>query len=173
MNTSLARIVFPAAVVLVLDQVSKLLLVRFIPLYGSVSVIEGVFNLVHTRNRGVAFGFLNSAEPGLAQVFLIAITLAAMALLISWFFRIKDREPRLIFPLALVLGGAAGNLVDRIRQGEIIDFLDFHYGAYHWPAFNLADSAISVGTFLLAVFILLQRPSSSQRNPLSPKMHRK
>jgi signal peptidase II len=78
-------------------------------------------------------------------------------LLLIWFFRLKEGDIRLQLGLSLILGGALGNLIDRLRFGEVIDFLDFYLGPYHWPAFNLADSAITAGTFLVALSLIFQR----------------
>jgi signal peptidase II len=92
----------------------------------------------------------------------VAATIAAVLLLLFWFTKLKDEERRLIFGLSLILGGAIGNLIDRLRLREVIDFLDFHLGAYHWPAFNVADSAITVGTFWVAINLLFYSPKISK-----------
>ena len=137
-----------------LDQVSKILVTSNIDFYGSVPVISGFFNIVHTRNRGMAFGLFNNPASGTAFYFLTGASFFAVVLISFWFFRLKESEKPLTPGLALILGGALGNLIDRLRIGEVIDFLDIQIGSYHWPSFNLADSCISVGTIWVVVCLL-------------------
>ena len=137
-----------------LDQVTKFLVLSKIDLHSSVPVISGFFNIVHTTNRGMAFGLFNSSGPGPAFYFLTGASVLAVILIVFWFFRLKEYEKPLIPALALILGGALGNLIDRLRIGEVIDFLDFRIGSYPWPAFNIADSCISVGTIWVVVCLL-------------------
>ena len=152
----------PALAVVLLDQISKYVVLRSIALHESIPVISGFFSLVHTRNRGMAFGLMNRPGSDFSFYFLVAATFAAVILLLFWFTKLKDEEKRLIFGISLILGGAVGNLIDRLRLREVIDFLDFHLCAYHWPAFNLADSAITVGTFWVALNLLFYSPKSSK-----------
>jgi signal peptidase II len=159
-NNSL--LIVPALAVILLDQISKYIVLRTIALHESIPVIGGLFSLVHTRNRGMAFGLMNRPGSDFSFYFLVAATIAAVLLLLFWFTKLKDEERRLIFGLSLILGGAIGNLIDRLRLREVIDFLDFHLGAYHWPAFNVADSAITVGTFWVAINLLFYSPKISK-----------
>jgi signal peptidase II len=152
-------IVWPALAVTALDQLSKAAILRSLRLHESVPVIPGFFDLVHVRNRGMAFGFLNRPDMGFGAYFLVAASLAALVLLLAWCIRLKDREPRLTLGLSLIMGGAVGNLIDRFRYGEVIDFLDVYVGRYHWPAFNLADSAITVGTLWVALYLAVLSPA--------------
>jgi len=147
-------LLWPAFAVLLLDQMTKLWIASRFALYETRPVVSGFFNLVHVRNRGMAFGFMNRPENDWGFMLLLGATLAAVALLLFWFCSLKSTDRGLALPLSLILGGAVGNLIDRIRTQEVIDFLDFHIGPYHWPAFNVADSAITVGTVWLAVKIL-------------------
>lgn len=133
---------------------TKLWVVSHLPLHESEPLISGFFNLVHVRNRGMAFGIMNRPGPDWSFTLLLGATLAAIGLLLFWFYSLKPKDRGLVLPLSLILGGAVGNLLDRIHTGEVIDFLDFYIGPYHWPAFNVADSAITVGTLWLAVKIL-------------------
>jgi signal peptidase II len=158
-----AFLLWPAAAVLLLDQVTKHWVVTRFPLYESQPVIAGFFNLVHVRNSGMAFGIMNRPGADWRFILLLGATLAAVALLLFWFFRLKPEDRRMFFPLPLVLGGAAGNLLDRVRLGEVIDFLDFYAGSFHWPAFNVADSAITVGTLWLAACLLFNPVSKEKR----------
>jgi len=144
-----------AALVLILDRVTKLLAENYLAPAETIRVIPGFFNLVLTENRGIAFGVFSENETEWRAFFLSGIALLVMALVtvILW-----QRSPtgmaasRLSrYGLALVLGGAAGNLYDRLLKGAVTDFLDFHLGPYHWPAFNVADSAISIGVALVLV----------------------
>lgn len=153
--------VLPALMVLLLDLVSKYLILKTIPVHGSVTVVHGFFNLVHVRNRGMAFGFLNRPGSDFQSYFLVSATLCAVVLLVYWFIRLKRHEWRMALGLSFIMGGALGNLIDRLRWGEVVDFLDFHAGSYHWPAFNVADSAITVGTIWLALSILFVRPPNN------------
>jgi len=136
-----------SAVILVLDQASKLYIDHRFALYESVTVIENFFHITYVRNKGAAFGIL--ADSALRVPFFITVaTLAALGIL--WYLRQLRADQRLLqFALSLVFAGAVGNLIDRVRLGEVIDFLDVHWYQYHWPAFNVADSAITVGVGLL------------------------
>ncbi len=136
-----------ALAVAIADQFSKWwILQHFRP--GEVLPVLPVFNLVLTFNEGAAFSFLSDAG-GWQRWFFIGLTLAVSAGLVVWISRLRPGEKWLATALALVLGGALGNLVDRVRLGRVTDFLDFHWQDWHWPAFNLADSAITLGVLLL------------------------
>jgi len=148
--------VWPAVAVLILDQLSKLIVMATFDPYESVPVIRGFFNLVLVRNRGMAFGIMNHHQGRLVFYFLILLTISAIVILIYWACRQAQGKTRVLFGLGLILGGAVGNLIDRVRLGSVIDFLDFFVGRYHWPAFNLADSAISVGTIWIAIQLIRQ-----------------
>jgi signal peptidase II len=153
--------VWPVLIVVLLDQISKLAVVHNLQLHESVPVISGFFDLVHVRNRGMAFGLMNRSEIALEFYFLVAASVGAIALLLFCFFKLKKDHARISVGLSLILGGALGNLIDRLRLGEVIDFLDFYLGSYHWPAFNLADSAITVGTLWVALTLIFPYQSSS------------
>ena len=146
-----------------LDQVSKALVVRFINYHETISVIDGFFNLVHVRNRGMAFGLMNRPDNGFFHLILVVAVLTAIIVLVYWFYRLRNDRGYLLLGLSLILGGALGNLIDRLRLREVIDFLDFFIGSYHWPSFNIADSAISIGTVWVAVNILLLKPLDNQK----------
>jgi signal peptidase II len=153
---------WPALAVLALDQITKQWMATRLPLHETKPLISGFFNLVHVRNRGMAFGIMNRPGADWGSLLLIGATLGALALLLFWFYKLKPEDMGTAYPLSLILGGAAGNLLDRVRLGEVIDFLDFHIGPYHWPAFNVADSAITVGTIWLALSLLF-RPASKDK----------
>ena len=147
-------LLWPALSVLVLDQISKYLVQVAIPVHGTIPILDGFFDLVHVRNRGFAFGLMNRPTGSLFFAFLVAATVGALVLLLYWFRRLRDGNWSVILGISLILGGAVGNLIDRLRYREVIDFLDFYIGTYHWPAFNLADSAITVGTIGVALNML-------------------
>lgn len=135
---------------LALDQLVKYLTVERFQLGESLAVVPGVFNLTYVRNPGVAFGFLGNLAPALREPLLIVVPVFALAA-IGYLYRLTiDTDVRTAIALSLVVGGALGNLCDRIRLGYVVDSLDFHWqGAFHWPAFNVADIGICVGMGLL------------------------
>ncbi len=136
-----------SAVILLLDQASKLYIDSTFALYESVTVIENFFHISYVRNKGAAFGILASSSVRIP--FFIAVSVVA-SLGILWYLRhLRDEQRLVCFSLSLVFAGAVGNLIDRVRLGEVIDFIDVHWYSHHWPAFNVADSAITVGVGLL------------------------
>jgi len=137
-----------ALVVVLLDQASKIMMSQFL-LYGQSETITSYFNLVMVYNKGAAFSFL-SDQPGWQRYFFTAVSVIA-SLFILWMLRRNPTQRLFCWSLALILGGAIGNLIDRIAYGHVIDFLDFHVGGWHWPAFNVADSAITVGAILFVL----------------------
>jgi len=139
----------------VLDQITKWLVLAKMPLYHSIPVIPGCFNLTHIRNPGGAFGFMAAGSQEIRNLLFLGVAVLAMGLIV-YFYRSTPRTyPYLAVALAGIFGGAVGNLIDRLRFGEVVDFLDFYLGAYHWPAFNVADSAISVGITVFVVHVVL------------------
>ncbi len=151
-----------AALTAALDQLSKMAVMRRIPFYGTVSVIDGFFDLVNIRNRGAAFGFLNRTDIDWQIWLFSAATLAAFVVLIFLARCWRKWSPLLYISFGLVLGGALGNWVDRIRYRAVVDFLDFYVGGWHWPAFNMADICICCGVFLACV-ILWREPAGGGR----------
>lgn len=147
-------------IALLADQVSKQMVVQGIAKYDRVPVIPGFFDLVHYRNTGIAFGMFRDGNPALVIPLFVTIGLAALFFL-SWYLRQeKDPPAYLALALGLIGSGAVGNAVDRIRFGNVVDFLLVYVQTHHWPAFNVADSAITVGAILLGIDIL-RRPSGS------------
>jgi len=152
-----------AAVVLVLDQASKLIVEQSIAEWKSLSVIPGFFNLVHVLNKGAVFGFLNRADTTWQVYFFIAASLAAVGVILYLLRTEQYGDKMMLAGLGLLLGGALGNLFDRVRLGFVIDFLDFYIGRYHWPAFNVADIAITTGTLTLIISFYGKRKKTSPR----------
>lgn len=151
------------ASVVALDQLTKLWVVRSFRLYESREVIPHFFNLTYLTNTGAAFGFLAGRQSTLRQVFFVGIAVVAL-LAMAYFYRtLKDRSVLYTAAIGLICGGAVGNLIDRLRLGSVIDFLDFFIGRYHWPAFNAADSAITVGVGLFLLASLLEGKKERKR----------
>lgn len=148
-----------ALVVVLIDQLTKAFVLAGLVLYQPVPLIPG-FNLTLVYNPGAAFSFLSKAS-GWQRWFLSALAGVISIVLVVWLLRVPRGQTTLAAALALVLGGAVGNLIDRVRLGYVIDFVDMYYRSWHWPAFNVADAAITVGAGLLVLTSL--RPT---REPL-------
>ncbi len=151
-----------AASIVVLDQVTKHLIDSGMRLYDSLPVIDGFFNITYVRNPGAAFSLLANANPTFRAIFFICVTVAAVVLILYYLRLSKMKSMWLIAALSLILGGAVGNLIDRVRFGEVIDFLDVYVGTFHWPAFNVADSAICVGAALLLIGMIAKKRQGHQ-----------
>jgi signal peptidase II len=142
------------AAVVVLDQLTKWLVVRSIGLHDSVPIVDGLLSLSHVRNRGAAFGVLSDWDLPYQSWLLALLSVAALAAIAAYFWKLPAaaRLPRVA--LALVLGGAVGNLIDRARLGYVVDFVHVYWREHQWPDFNVADSAITIGVTLLVLDIL-------------------
>ena len=147
-----------AGIVIALDQLTKFWIQQTIPVWEKgFSVIPGFFDIVHILNRGAAFGFLNRHDIDWQRPFFIAVSILALGLIAFLARSNEDDGPFYVWGLGLILGGALGNLVDRVRLGVVIDFLDFYVGDLHWPAFNVADMGICIGAGALLVSFYQQR----------------
>jgi signal peptidase II len=147
-----------SALVYAADQYTKLLVTSHIRLGGAIPVLDGVFRITHWTNEGAAFSlFADSTSPNTVRWSLVAFTvLASLAVLIA-LIRMGSRISAATVALALILGGALGNLHDRILTGSVVDFLEVHIFSYHWPDFNVADSAVVIGACLLLLDSLLPK----------------
>lgn len=154
MSSKTKRILVLLAVILILDQLTKFIVDRTMPLHHSIPVIENLFSLTYIRNTGAAFGFLAGSAAAFRLPFLIVFSLVAIGFVIAMLRRLPDGETGLITALAFILGGAIGNLIDRFVYGEVIDFLDFYWSGYHWPAFNVADSFITMGVAITVFYLI-------------------
>jgi signal peptidase II len=135
-----SKIVFSwVSVILIADQVTKFIVDQKMPLHHSIPVIDNLFSLTYIRNTGAAFGIFSGSAAAFRLPFLILFSTIATGLITA---------------LAFILGGAIGNLIDRIAYGEVIDFLDFYWSRFHWPAFNLADSFITVGVLITVYYLI-------------------
>ena len=161
MRKNIVLFIFGAIAVIVLDQITKAVITEKLFMYGSYKVIDGFFSLVYVMNPGAAFGFLAGAPEIFRYLFFISVTVLAILLIIYYILKSKSQDVLMVISLTLIFGGAVGNLIDRIRFGAVVDFLDFYIGAWHWPAFNAADSAISIGAVLMIWEMLVSRKKTS------------
>jgi lipoprotein signal peptidase len=158
-----------AGLVLALDRLSKWIVASSIPLYGSINVIPGFFKLTHVTNRGAAFGLFSDSPSEYKVVFLIFFSMLALVVVSALLWKHTAGMNSTAFALSLILGGALGNLWDRILSGHVVDFLEFYIGPYVWPDFNIADSAIVIGAAILMVEILFApRPHKAYEEVHAP-----
>ncbi len=159
-----------AAGVLALDQYTKHLICTGLALYGRIEVLPGYLDIIHVRNSGVAFGFLKGFGMQYKTLSLIAVSAVAVFLLGFLLWQVRRDQKLQGFSLALILGGAIGNIIDRFRLGEVVDFVDAHWlETYHWPAFNVADMAISIGIVVLLIDELLLRKKPAEQEKTGQK----
>ncbi|HET7924501.1 MAG TPA: signal peptidase II [Rhodanobacteraceae bacterium] len=148
-----------SALVIVLDQITKYFAIALLEPYKAHAVVPGFLNWTLAYNAGAAFSFLHDAGGWQRWLFTV-LAIAVSAVLVVWLSRTSRAEWRTAVPLALVIGGALGNLVDRVRFGHVTDFIEVYYRQWSWPAFNVADSAICVGAVLLILFGLGSRKAA-------------
>jgi signal peptidase II len=151
-----------AAAVFALDRLAKWIVETRVSLADTCTVIPGFFDIVHAQNRGVAFGLFNESTFQWRTTLLVLVSAAAVVVVSAIVWKARQLDPLVLWGLALILGGAGGNLYDRILSGRVTDFLDFYIRDYHWPAFNVADSALVVGSGLLLLDML--RPQRQAAN---------
>ncbi len=147
-------------IVLALDQFTKYVVEARIRLHDVIIVVPGFFNLTHIRNKGAAFGILSNLPEFWRGAFFITVTIVAVAAIITLI--VKTHERLSVYAFSLIAGGALGNVVDRIRYGEVVDFIQWYVKSYYWPSFNVADSAVTVGVVLLAIEMLFGTSAKSQ-----------
>jgi len=157
MTVKYGRLAWIGLVVVILDQITKAVVLQTMALYETIPVIPGLFNLTHIHNPGGAFGFMARQSETVRTLLFVVAALAALVLIFFFYRKVSVSHPFLAAGLALVFGGAIGNLIDRIRFGSVVDFLDFYLGSLHWPAFNVADSAVTVGMLVFVYHILLNK----------------
>ena len=147
-----------------LDLATKYLVLQNMPLGSHISVIQGFFNLVHVHNRGAVFGLLASWPLDVRIFFVFTTGIVLMVVGYLW-WRLPENEGLANLGYSLIMAGALGNLVDRVRFGEVVDFLDFYWGRYHWPAFNVADSLVCLGAGVLIWVILREEKGVDVSSP--------
>jgi signal peptidase II len=143
--------------VVILDQVTKVYIDTAFQLHESLPIIPDLFSITYVRNPGAAFGLFAQRGEQFRSILFSGIAVVALLLLGTMIYQTPKEERGHLLSLSLLLGGAMGNIIDRIRLGEVIDFLDFYIGSYHWPAFNVADSAITVGVTLLMLQMVMEK----------------
>lgn len=147
--------------IVVIDQITKVYIMRTMRLHESIPVIPNLFSITYIRNPGAAFGILSTSSGSFRLIFFGLTSIFALGLLGTILARMPKDDWMGQISVVAILGGAVGNLLDRLRYGEVIDFLDFYIEPYHWPAFNVADSAITVGV----VFLILHFAFEKQKEP--------
>lgn len=151
------RLTIIMILVVAVDQITKLMVLESMPLFQSIPVIPGFFNLTHIHNPGGAFGFLSGQSSHLQRLIFLLVSSLAIGLILYFYVKTPRSFRFLSIGLALVFSGAIGNLIDRIRMGKVVDFLDFYIRDYHWPAFNIADSAVSIGMIIFLYHLLFKK----------------
>jgi len=146
--------------VLFLDQLSKAVVSSALRMYEIRPIIHGLLNLTRIHNTGAAFGLLSGQVSPARTFFFLAVSVLAMGVVVWMLLRLPKGQKMEQVALSLIFAGALGNVVDRIRLGEVVDFIDIYYRSYHWPAFNVADSAISIGVILLLFRLVFVREKS-------------
>lgn len=157
MKRNIIIFILGAAFVIALDQITKAAIMTKFLIHESYTIIDGFFNLVYVMNPGAAFGFLADASVIFRYVFFIGITSAVILLILYYIVKSKSQNLQTVISLTLIFSGAVGNLIDRIRFGAVVDFLDFYIHTWHWPAFNVADSSIFLGAVLMIWAMIIQR----------------
>lgn len=156
-----ARYLLAALGLVVLDQATKAVVARKVPLYESVPVVKGFFNITRIHNKGAIFGTFSQTDNTLVFTLLTAASLAALAFVVYYFFKTPDSDKLMKVSLTLIMAGALGNQFDRLVRGHVIDFLDLYIGKAHWPFFNVADSCITIGACLMLVTLFRRKPACS------------
>ncbi len=149
--------------VFLLDQITKKIVSQGMHEHQTIEVIPNFLNLTYIHNRGAVFGLGSDVSSPYLSWLLSILSILSLGVILVYFLRVSARNPKLYTGLALVLGGALGNLFDRLRNGHVIDFIDLHWFDYHWPFFNVADSSICVGVGILLLFMSVRHePAPSQ-----------
>lgn len=148
------RLALIAGGIVIADQVTKFIILREVGLHATIPVIPGFFHITHVQNPGGAFGFLASQSALVRGILFLAVSTLAVGLVLWFYHKTPPTHRWLAVAFALIFGGAIGNLIDRVRIGKVIDFLDFFIDGWHWPAFNVADSAITVGITIFIIHVI-------------------
>ncbi|MBA3028209.1 MAG: signal peptidase II [Desulfobacteraceae bacterium] len=149
-----------SSIVVMMDQLTKALVVAKIPLYNTIVVIPGFFNLTHLRNPGVAFGLFSGGNSNLQQMLLMGAAICAVCVIFYFYSKTGQEFPLMLIGFSLIVGGAVGNLIDRFRFSGVVDFVEVYVGKYTWPAFNVADSAICIGVSIFFYYMVFKRPDN-------------
>lgn len=145
--------------VLLLDQASKVAVSTSLKMHEVRPIVHGFLNLTRVHNTGAAFGLLAGQASAMRTIFFLGVSVVAMGVVLWMIFRLSQNQKVELLALSLIFGGALGNVIDRSRLGEVVDFVDVYYRTYHWPAFNVADSAITIGVMLLLYCLVFVKES--------------
>jgi len=168
MNLAARRLyVLLSVAVVVLDQIAKRLVASTMELHDSKELVAGLLSLTHVRNRGAAFGFLSNADLPYQSVLFAALSVLALGAIAAYALKLPAGQRWPQVALSLIMGGAVGNLIDRLAYGYVIDFVDVYWKSHHWPAFNVADSCISIGVAML-ILDLLRTPAEDSAASTPP-----
>jgi len=151
------KLVVVAGSIALLDQFTKGIILHYLPFNKTIPVIKGFFNITHVLNPGGAFGLMANLSPVLRSIIFLFISSMAVGIIFYFYKKTPEKYSFLAAAFALIFGGAIGNLIDRVRFGMVIDFLDFYAGNLHWPAFNIADSAITIGIGIFLYHLIFKK----------------
>ena len=169
MKNKYLQLLLASNFLIVLDQITKYMVTIHVPLHYSISVVEGFFSITHIRNPGVAFGLFAGHESEYKVLFFVVISIIAILAILIIFHQTPDDKRMVKVGLILIFSGAVGNLIDRILYKEVIDFLDFFYNGSHWPAFNVADSCITIGVSFMILDLFYGNPAEAGSSNPSDK----
>ena len=151
------KLLLISAVIVVLDQITKTIILNSLELYHSIKIIPGFFNITHIHNPGGAFGFLANQSSAVRVIVFLFVSILALGFILYFYHKTPETHKMLATGFALIFGGAIGNLIDRVRFGTVVDFLDVYIKNLHWPAFNIADSAITIGMGVFVYHIVAKK----------------
>ena len=157
MKQKIIKLISITSFIVILDQITKFIAVTKIPLNHSITIIPNFFNLLHLRNPGGAFSFLAKSSENIRFFVFIFLSILAIFFILYLYFKIDKKNKWLSTSMAMIFGGACGNMIDRLRFRYVVDFFDFQIKNYHWPAFNIADSAISIAMVIFAFHIIFKK----------------
>ncbi len=160
MNKKYIPLIAYTPLIVIIDQLTKTYIDNEMRLYQSIELLENFFHITYIRNKGAAFGILSGADESVRIPFFLVISAIAIAVIFYILYTYQEESKLFPLSLALILGGAVGNMIDRLRFGEVVDFLDVHWYGHHWPAFNVADMAISIGVAFLIINMLFEKEKS-------------
>lgn len=166
-HNKLIRLFLVAGITVLLDQITKLLIVHYLAHGQTVPVVHGFFNITHVLNQGGAFGIFAQQSQMIRTLVFLVFSFFAVGVIFYMYMGVPKTHPWLANAFALILGGAVGNLIDRVRMGKVVDFLDFNLYFMRWPSFNVADSAICIGVAIVAYHFILNKMPEEGRNLLS------
>lgn len=157
LHNKYVKLAWIATLVILADQIAKSFILKHLPVHQSVNVIEGFFDITHVRNPGGAFGLMANMNAAARTFVFLFLSSMAVGLLFYLYKKTPRTHSFLAAGFAMIFGGAIGNLIDRVRFGNVVDFLDVYIGRHHWPAFNIADSAITIGILIFVYHLLFKK----------------